>query len=315
MNIYVQMIQDVCLGNKYTKWYCNIISKRLQQFSSKKEAKEVLGYCEGHHILPKCFKMGGETDKENIAYLTAREHFLVHMLLVKMIDCEIKYKLASALTKMNLKNEINSRTYETARILYSNFNAFKLESTKEKIKLTMLGRHGVEHPSKSNVIKEQYKQTCLEKYDVECFTQSDVFKEKREKTMIERYDGEFTLQSLELKEKARITMIERYGVENCQQNSHIRAKVVETNLERYGEICYPKTDESKEKARIRSLQNYNTEHITQSEHFKEKSKQTCLKKYGVDNISKLLIKCPRCYKEGGANVMKRWHFDKCKFKI
>ena len=103
MNIYIQQVKSVCFPNKYTKWYCNIISKRLQQFSSRKEANKVLDYCEGHHILPKCFKMGGETDKENIAYLTAREHFLVHMLLVKMIDCEIKYKLSSALTKMRKK--------------------------------------------------------------------------------------------------------------------------------------------------------------------------------------------------------------------
>ena len=24
------------------------------------------------------------------------------------------------------------------------------------------------------------------------------------------------------------------------------------------------------------------------------------------------VKCPHCKKEGGANTMKRWHFDNCK---
>jgi len=40
------------------------------------------GYVERHHIIPRC--MGGSDDKENIAVLTPEEHFLCHVLLVKM---------------------------------------------------------------------------------------------------------------------------------------------------------------------------------------------------------------------------------------
>ena len=28
-----------------------------------------------------------------------------------------------------------------------------------------------------------------------------------------------------------------------------------------------------------------------------------------------IIKCPHCLKEGGKNIMKRWHFDNCSGKI
>lgn len=40
------------------------------------------GYKERHHIIPKC--MGGDNSKENLVYLTAREHFLVHWLLTEI---------------------------------------------------------------------------------------------------------------------------------------------------------------------------------------------------------------------------------------
>ena len=36
-------------------------------------------YCELHHIIPK--SLGGSNDKENLVYLTAREHFIAHWLL------------------------------------------------------------------------------------------------------------------------------------------------------------------------------------------------------------------------------------------
>lgn len=39
-------------------------------------------YCENHHITPK--SMGGTDDCENIATLTAREHFIIHWLLMKI---------------------------------------------------------------------------------------------------------------------------------------------------------------------------------------------------------------------------------------
>lgn len=33
-----------------------------------------------------------------------------------------------------------------------------------------------------------------------------------------------------------------------------------------------------------------------------------------ESLKKKIVKCPHCDKIGGESVMKRWHFDKCKFK-
>jgi hypothetical protein len=44
--------------------------------------REVLGYVERHHIVPKC--LGGTDAADNIVLLTAREHFLAHKFLTRM---------------------------------------------------------------------------------------------------------------------------------------------------------------------------------------------------------------------------------------
>lgn len=33
------------------------------------------------------------------------------------------------------------------------------------------------------------------------------------------------------------------------------------------------------------------------------------------DIADIIVKCPHCPKEGGRSIMKRWHFDKCKYKV
>jgi len=54
-----------------------------------KRAKErtLDGYSEKHHILPKC--IGGSNEPDNLVELTAREHFIAHILLVKIYPNKI----------------------------------------------------------------------------------------------------------------------------------------------------------------------------------------------------------------------------------
>ena len=75
MNIYIQRLQSVAIANKYTEWYCAIVQNAITR-------SNLSGYFERHHILPRCFKLGGEKDSSNIVALTAREHFICHRLLV-----------------------------------------------------------------------------------------------------------------------------------------------------------------------------------------------------------------------------------------
>lgn len=40
-------------------------------------------YIERHHIVPRC--MGGQDTEDNLVKLTAKEHYLVHWMLVRIL--------------------------------------------------------------------------------------------------------------------------------------------------------------------------------------------------------------------------------------
>jgi hypothetical protein len=69
----------------YKKIYDNLITRTL-------ERGVPMGYSESHHIVPKC--MGGGDEKTNLVRLTAREHFLAHMLLCNIYPNNVKLSTA-----------------------------------------------------------------------------------------------------------------------------------------------------------------------------------------------------------------------------
>lgn len=58
----------------YWKIYDSLITRAVEVLSTADV------YYEKHHIVPKC--LGGLDNKDNLALLTASEHFLTHQLLV-----------------------------------------------------------------------------------------------------------------------------------------------------------------------------------------------------------------------------------------
>lgn len=96
-------------------------------------------YTENHHITPVC--MGGGNEKENIAVLTAREHYLCHWLLFKIHRTT---KLAYAWNAMCIgygENRYTSRTFAYARyewskrISESNCGKIFSEETRKKMSI------------------------------------------------------------------------------------------------------------------------------------------------------------------------------------
>ena len=105
--------------NKYSRWYYSIINKRLKQVPD--------GYSEKHHIKPR--SLGGEDTSDNLVSLTAREHYICHLLLTKMVKCgsPAYYKMWKAFGMMawcKMENQerdflINNRLYEKLKIQFS----------------------------------------------------------------------------------------------------------------------------------------------------------------------------------------------------
>lgn len=86
----------------YAKVYFQLIEKRKHE--------KPTNYSEKHHIIPRC--MGGSDDSANIVRLTAKEHYIAHLLLTKMYNYgTIEYfKLVKAFMMMvNCSSGVHDR--------------------------------------------------------------------------------------------------------------------------------------------------------------------------------------------------------------
>lgn len=103
-------------------------------------------YRERHHIIPKC--LGGSNLKDNIAELTAREHFLCHMLLCRIYPSS-KGLWYAAHAMMIMKSTNQSRNYRVSSRQYAEIKSnlkehmkgrILSEETKRKISEARMGR-------------------------------------------------------------------------------------------------------------------------------------------------------------------------------
>ena len=92
------------LDNKYSRWYHSIISNRMNN------PIDTSIYGERHHIIPR--SMGGNNSKSNIVRLSPKEHFICHLLLVRMTTGRDKVKMSYALRMMStVKNDLQDRYF------------------------------------------------------------------------------------------------------------------------------------------------------------------------------------------------------------
>ena len=75
-------------------------------------------YTESHHILPKC--LGGNDRKNNLVELTAREHFIAHLLLVKIYNNNLRLVKAVAMMCIGQnERKLTNRLYGKYKELFS----------------------------------------------------------------------------------------------------------------------------------------------------------------------------------------------------
>lgn len=90
----------------YKKHYDNLIKRA--------KGRTLNGYTESHHIIPKC--LGGTDDKDNLVNLTAREHFIAHLLLWKINPNN--YGLVKAIAMMCIQSS-NMNENRSCNRMYS----------------------------------------------------------------------------------------------------------------------------------------------------------------------------------------------------
>ena len=115
----------------YSKIYDSIILRA--------QTRVLEGYKEIHHILPKC--MGGSDIPSNLVALTAEEHYIAHMLLVRIYPNNPKLVFAA-----NMMANRNNKSYGWIKRRFS--DAIKLqnkgqqltEEQKQKMRAALKGR-------------------------------------------------------------------------------------------------------------------------------------------------------------------------------
>jgi hypothetical protein len=159
-NKYIQALRSIQI-NKYIQTYIKICERSLIRATTKKSANKLLGYVEAHHILPKAFKLGGEKDTMNYVYLTAREHFICHKLLVRGLrHTEFYYRCLNATKKFIQANSMQKR------VLTSRDYQFVRGCLSESMKGSnnpMFGKIGNLHPRFGKIHDEETKKVIKEK--------------------------------------------------------------------------------------------------------------------------------------------------------
>lgn len=78
-NDFEKFIEEGKSEDEYLDLYCKLVDNALKRGLRK---KDLIGYYEKHHILPKC--MNGEDKKYNYVLFTAFEHFIAHIILFRL---------------------------------------------------------------------------------------------------------------------------------------------------------------------------------------------------------------------------------------
>lgn len=156
MSIYLKFLEENY--SKYARWYLSIVNNAKIRANSRKKAISILGYVEAHHIFPKCldeFSLG-VSDTQNLVYLTAREHFICHLLLCKIFPENVKLRFAVScfLRDKTGNRKLSSRQIEIARKLHaqsvSENNKGKIPWNKG-ISRTELERNNISKSLKGNI--------------------------------------------------------------------------------------------------------------------------------------------------------------------
>lgn len=151
-------MEHIFLNNKYRQWYYNIIQNRL--------SNPATGYTERHHILPK--SLGGSNEQSNLVALTAREHYLCHLLLIKITNGNAHTSMLRAFNAFKMsgsKNprQLTARQYQTARLLTQGlpaWNSGKQHSPETRAKISA-SRKGQQSPMKGKQFSNEAKANIL----------------------------------------------------------------------------------------------------------------------------------------------------------
>lgn len=300
--------------NKYNKWYNELIVN-----ATNRTLPEGI-YTENHHIIPYC--MTRNNKKSNIVSLTAREHFIAHLLLWKItMPKKWHNKMTMALHMM-----VNGSGYGKQKLARSKYivpsrlvEKHRLE-WREHISNSMKGEknpfYGKKHSEKTKaLIKQRNAETkdirseklmgenngmygqahteevkaVISKKSKEYWGDSNIREEQSERVRQQWQDPKY-------KEKQRLKRLERWAKMSKEERSAIGKKAASTKKAN----SFKLSDETKRKM---------------SESRKKAIAEGRIVPWNKGKKIGIIQTCVHCGKTCARHNYSRWHGDNCKQRV
>lgn len=253
--------------------YLGLYEKIITRANNRK----IDGYTETHHIIPRC--LGGTDEKDNLAELLAREHFIAHLLLMKIhpnhIGLTQAVMMMTCFSSDHQMQRINNRRYEWLRKRFS-----------EAQRISQTGSKNSQYGSKwvSNIEERINKKVP-----------------KSQESIYPWVDGRNSWNK-KLRIKVGLSDVQKAALSERMKNDN--PMFSQENKQKISRALTGKEKSSEHKQKI-------------SESLKNSPKIKGIKKKYPKNrksrsISFETVECPHCHKVGKKNAMMRWHFDNCK---
>lgn len=115
--------------------------KIYKDICNRGQSERMLSYSEIHHIIPKC--LGGNNDKNNLTTLSAKEHYIAHLLLTKIHPNSSNIQHAFGMMEASRKDQFRQYTsnqYDKMRKAHSDAmkinNPMHMKETRDKMSKT-----------------------------------------------------------------------------------------------------------------------------------------------------------------------------------
>lgn len=213
MDIYDH--QDRFLENRYTRWYYAIIDQAKD--------RTTIQYTESHHVLPRSMFPSLHPEPNNRVNLTAREHFICHWLLTKMVHLPDDAKKmwyafwAMSMDRDRTRHRIPARIWAKLREQRGTITAEQnrarvwTEASKEKLRQANIGKVNSEESNAKRSAKLKGR-TLSEEHKDKLRVKKAPFSEEHKKKLSEAKLGKKRQpHSEETKAKMRETLAKKKG--------------------------------------------------------------------------------------------------------
>ncbi len=219
------------IDNKYRRAYNNIIYKAKNQ--NREKDKDV--YYELHHIIPRSLSYEMRNDKNNLVFLTAKEHFICHLLLPKFVMSKNHIiKMNWALHRMVFNNsnrmirKYTSAQYELVRKIHSKNMSGDLHPSKNSISWLPNLKKSIQESWDNNPERKITTSKTMRK------TWGDNYNDMKQKAIANFHKG--SLKSAELRRGRKFPEWGQYGRSNPAANHWVITTPNNEIINLYGTI-------------------------------------------------------------------------------